>query len=104
MILHPVDRGLPVTVAVSAIGEVGGVSAQKIVERVPGGDVLDDQVRVGQLGQRWPYPSWGQAGEAGGRGCGDVRAGVQAEQPERPGRVGVQLRARRVRVPSCACP
>jgi hypothetical protein len=60
------------------------------VEGVPARDMLDEQVRPGQLGQQRPHPRWEEASEAGcGRG-GGVGAGVQSEQPEQPGRVGGQ--------------
>src|SRR5262249_58321980 len=67
-----------------------GVGGEQVVQGVPAGGGLDDQVGPGQLGYQRTYPSHRQGGEAGrGRG-GDVGAGMQAEQPEQPRRVGRQ--------------
>ena len=53
----------------------------------------------GQLGQQRPHLRRRQAGEAGRGGGGDVRAGVQAEQPEQPGRGRAQGAGRTRRTP-----
>jgi hypothetical protein len=44
-------RWVAVLVGVDAVGQVGGVGTQQVVEGVPAGDVLDQQTRQGQLGQ-----------------------------------------------------
>ena len=49
---HPADGLAPVGVAVGVVGLLGGVGAQQVVEGVPAGDVLGDQVRAGQLAQQ----------------------------------------------------
>src|SRR5580692_3291004 len=45
---HPANGLTPAGVAVGALGLLGGVGAQQVVERVPAGNVLGDQVRAGQ--------------------------------------------------------
>jgi hypothetical protein len=86
--------GVQVVVEVPALGggSLGGgvvrldqllrVAAQQVVELVAAGRVLGEQVRLGQLGERPVRLRGRQAGETGGRGPPDVRARVQAEQPE----------------------
>jgi hypothetical protein len=81
---HPVRGGAALAVRIDAVGKVRRKGAQQVMEGVPAGDRLDEQVRVDQLGQQWPYLRYGQRGEAGRRRSGDVRTGMQAEQPEQP--------------------
>ena len=76
--------------AVVAAGLLGGVRADQVVQGVPARGVLGDQVGTGQLGEvpaGLRQPDTGQAGCGGAR---DVRAGVQAEQPEHPGGAAVR--------------
>ena len=54
------------------------------MEGIPAGDVLGDQVSVGQLTQQATGLGLGAAGQAGSGGDADVRAGVNAQQPEHP--------------------
>ncbi len=61
------------------------------MEGVPARGALGDQVRPGQRGQQGAGLPDGYAGQAGRRGSAEVRAGVEPEQPEHPGRGGVQL-------------
>nr|WP_232075338.1 hypothetical protein [Phytohabitans suffuscus] len=68
----------------------GGVRAQQVVEGVAAGQVFGGEVGVAELGQESPCAAGGHGGEAGGGGRADVRAGMQAEQPEEPGRVGCE--------------
>ena len=49
---HPADGGVALGLAVGVAGLLGGVGAQQVVEGVPAGDVLGDQVRAGQLAQQ----------------------------------------------------
>jgi hypothetical protein len=64
------------------------------VEAVPVRRVLRHQVRAGQLGQQRARLRQRRAGEARDRRRGDVRARVQAQQPEQPGRLVAQLQVR----------
>ena len=52
----------------SVVGQVGGVGAEQVVQGVPAGRVLGEQVGAGQLGQQPPDLGRGAAGEAGRRG------------------------------------
>jgi hypothetical protein len=52
----PVDGGVALGVGVVGVGEVGGVGAQQVVEGVPAGGGLGEQVCPGQLGQQEPHP------------------------------------------------
>ena len=80
--------------AVHRVGQLGGVPPQQIVEGEPADPVLGDQVGLGQFGQLGPHRGRGQPGQAGRRGGAAVRPGVQAEQPEQPGRGRAQLPVR----------
>ena len=73
------------------LGLVGRVGAQQVVEREPAGQVLGGHVRPGQLAQRGARLGPGDPGQAGRRGQRDVRARVQAEQPEHPRRGRAEL-------------
>ena len=48
----PADSGLALGGAVGVVGPGGGVGAEQVVEGIPAGDVLRDQVRAGQLAQQ----------------------------------------------------
>ena len=87
---HPVHRRVPLPVVVVGVCLLGGVGAQQVVAGVPARDVFSEQVRPGQLGQEHACLSRCDGGEAGHGGCGEVRAGVQAQQAEQPGGVGAQ--------------
>jgi hypothetical protein len=86
VVKQPVDGDATLLVEVDAAGKVCGIGAQQVVEAVAAGGGLDDQVRLGQLGQQRPYLYQREAGEAGRRSSRDAGAGVQAEQPEQPRR------------------
>jgi hypothetical protein len=60
-----VGGGVALLVGVDAVGQVAGVGAQQVVEGVAAGGVLDQQARLGQLGQRWSYRVGWESGEAG---------------------------------------
>jgi hypothetical protein len=49
---HPADGGVAVGGAVGVAGLLGGVGAQQVMQGVPAGHVLGDQVRAGQLAQQ----------------------------------------------------
>jgi hypothetical protein len=83
---HPVHRHAPVRGIVDGVGLLDRVRPQQVVQDVPTRPVLGDQVDIGQVGEPAPRDPLLGAGEAGRRGRADVRAGVQAEQPEQPGR------------------
>jgi hypothetical protein len=91
MVQRAVDGLMPFGLRVGPGGQIGGVGAQQVVEGVPAGCVLGDQVRVRQLVDQDPGPGRRERGEAGGCGGGDVRAGVQAEQPEHPCRSRTEI-------------
>ena len=81
-------RGGPaLLVGVVVVGPVDGVDPQEIVQGVPAGGLLGDEVGAHQLREQGPDLGDGQTGEAGRGRSGDVRAGMQAEQPEQPRRV-----------------
>ena len=81
----------PVSIGVGSLGGFGRVGAQQAVEREPAGQVLGGHVRPGQLAQRGARLGPADPGQAGRRGQGDVRARVQAEQAEHPGRGRAEL-------------
>ena len=87
VVVEDAAGGLPVG-GVGRRGQVGRVCAQQVVQRVPAGHVFDDQVGAGEFGQRRPHRSGRPSGEAGGRRDSEIRAGMTAEQPEQPGRIG----------------
>ena len=74
--------------AVGVVGLLGGVGTQQVVEGVPAGDVLGDQVGAGQFAQQVAGVGLSYGGEAGGGGDADVGAGVDAQQPEHPRGLG----------------
>ena len=67
-------RLAPVGVAVGVAGLLGGVGAEQVVEGVPAGDVLGDQVRAGQLAQHGVGPRAGR-GRPGWRRPGRQMSG-----------------------------
>jgi hypothetical protein len=80
----PADGFAPFGLGVGVTGLGGGVSPEQVVEGVPAGGVLGDQVDSGQLAQQPAGLGLACSSEAGGGWDGDVGAGVQAEQPEHP--------------------
>jgi len=64
----PADGGVAAGLAAGVVGLLGGVGAQQVVEGVPAGDVLGDQVGAGQLAQQGAGLVLGAAGETGGGG------------------------------------
>ena len=64
---------------------LGGVGAQQVVEGEPPGNLLGHQVRGRQLGQGPVRRLSRDSGQASRGGLGDIRPGVQAQQPEHPG-------------------
>jgi len=60
---HPADRGIAVGLANDVVGLLGCVGAQQVVEGVPAGEVLGDQVRAGQLAQQAAGVGLGYGGE-----------------------------------------
>jgi hypothetical protein len=89
VIQHLLDGGVALIGSVEPVQLFGGVGAEQVVEGVPAGDVLDDQVGAGQLGQQRPHPFHWHSREAGHGRDGSVRSGVQPEDPEQPCRLGV---------------
>ena len=69
-----------------------GVGAQQVVEGVPAGGVLGEQVRAGQLGQEGVRPGGRQPGQAG-RG-GDAMSGPGCRPSSRNSRAASALSAR----------
>jgi hypothetical protein len=69
--------GPPVGFAVEPCGTLGGVHAQKVMEGVPAGRVLGQQVRVGQLSEQRRGARCGY-GEAGRRRYRHVRPGTRS--------------------------
>ncbi len=82
MVEHPVGGGVALVLGIDEVGLFGGVSAQQIVEGVPAGNVFDDQVCADEFGEQRPRAAYRQGGKAGRGRSGDVRTGVQAEQPK----------------------
>jgi hypothetical protein len=72
-------------VGVGAVGQLGGVGAQQVVQGVPAGVVFGEQTGPHQFGQQGAGLIHGKGGEAGRGGYADAGSGVQAEQPEQPG-------------------
>jgi hypothetical protein len=87
----PVHGGVPLGVGVDEVRLFGRVGAEEVVEGVPAGGVLDDEVGPGQLGEQRPHRADRETGQAGRRVRGDVGAGVQPEQPEQSRRLLAQL-------------
>ena len=79
---HPVDRGAAVRLRVLPLGLIDGVEAKQVVEREPAGQVLGDHMRPGQLTERGACLRPRYSAQAGRRRQRDIRARVQAEQPE----------------------
>jgi hypothetical protein len=90
MIEEPVQRGVARPVSLVAARQLRGVGAEQVVERVPAGSVLGDQVRPGELAQQDPCLLSRDAGQAGRGARGDIGARMQSEQPEHPGGTGAQ--------------
>ena len=86
MVEHAVHGGPALRRRVVPLGLVGGVRAEQVVEREPGGQVLGDHVGPAQLAQRGARVGAGHPGQAGRRRQRDVRARVHAEQAEHPRR------------------
>jgi hypothetical protein len=70
---------------------VGGVQTDQVVHAPSFGGGFGDQVRAVQVGQQGRGLGFGQVGQAGGAGGGDVRAAVDREQPKQPGLRAVQM-------------
>jgi hypothetical protein len=51
MIEHPAGGGVPLSLAVGLLGQLGGVGTQQVVAGEPAGSVLGEQVCPGQLGE-----------------------------------------------------
>ena len=77
-------RGLPVGRAVGLFAGAAGEQAQQVVQRKPAHRVLDDQVRPGQAGQPQLRGVVFDPAQCGRGANGEIRARVQAEQPEQP--------------------
>src|SRR5690606_39521982 len=67
-----------------------GVRTQQIVKRVTAGRVFFQEVSPGELGQQGTDLPRRQPGEAGGGRDADVRAGMDAEEPEQPRRLRLE--------------
>ena len=91
VVQDPADRGFPVGRAVVDPGLIGGVGAQQVVEGVPAGCVLGDQAVAGQFTKQAAGLGLVDRGKAGGGADADVRAGVEAQQPEHAGRISAEL-------------
>ena len=91
VVQHAMGGRLPVRIGVAAFGGFGRVGAQQAVEFEPAGQVLGGHVGPGELTQRGARLGPRDPGQAGRRGQRDVRARVQAEQPEHPGRGRAEL-------------
>src|SRR2546423_9755576 len=76
-----VGCGVALAVGVGGVREVDGVGTQQVMKDVPAGGVFDDQVGPVQFGQQRPGLRQRECGHAGRGGCGEVRAGVQADEP-----------------------
>ncbi|MFF7979844.1 hypothetical protein ACFZDK_12030 [Streptomyces sp. NPDC007901] len=87
---EPADGGLPGVRVLVLQGAFGGVGAQQVVAAVPAGRALGEQMGAGQLGQQRADPGRVVARDGRRRGRGDVRARVQGQQPQQPGRAGAQ--------------
>jgi hypothetical protein len=87
---QPADGGPALGLGVVRVGQLGGVAAQQIMVGVPAGPGFGQQVHAGQRRDQRSYAVPGQSHEARRGGGADVRAGVQAKQPEQPGLGGVQ--------------
>jgi hypothetical protein len=48
---HPLPGRAPLSITVDGAGQFGGVGTEQVVECVPAGGPLGDQVRTSQLGQ-----------------------------------------------------
>ncbi|HUZ38012.1 MAG TPA: hypothetical protein VMV17_16950, partial [Streptosporangiaceae bacterium] len=80
VVKDPVHGGVADVLAVMGAGLFGDVGTKQVVEGVPAGDVLGEQVLANQFGQRCTGLVWLDRGQAGHGGQGDVRAAVQAQQ------------------------
>lgn len=83
---------MTVMVAVVGMSLFNGVSAQQVVEGVPAGAVLGEQVRVGQFGQQHPgLPGWNpgerQPGTTSGRGSRCRRRAYEEDEAVLPARL-----------------
>lgn len=90
--------------SLQAAGELAGVATEQVMHAIPARGGGLDQMRPGQHVQRPASLRHGRPGEGRGRVRLDVRAGMQAEQPEGlgvpggevasgPGEYGPHLRA-----------
>ena len=79
---NPARRAVAGGLVIVNVRLFGGVGPEQVVEGVPAGAVLGEQMPAGQLGQPLAGLVRRDPGEAGRRADGDVRAGVQAQQPE----------------------
>ena len=73
------NSGLPLATLAAELGETAGR-----LDALDAGET--SSVRAGQLAQRRASLAQAASGQAGGRGRGDVRARMHAEQPEHPRR------------------
>ena len=73
-------------------GQFGGVAAQQVVALVSAGRVLGDEAGPDQLDQAVGAPRPRDRCQAGGGGHGEIRAGMDGEQPEQPGGGGSSVR------------
>ena len=78
------------TVVVDVGGLVGGERSQQVMEFVPAGDPLVDEVRLGEPVQHRVGCGDGGGGERGGRRDGDVQGRCDGGQPEQPSGLGVE--------------
>lgn len=77
--------GAPLLVRLVGPGQLGGVHPQQVVHCPATRPAGGDEVRAGQVGQRPADLARRAGGQADGGVEGDVRAGVQAQEPEQPG-------------------
>jgi hypothetical protein len=83
------QRRPPVQLSVIVASPLSGVAAKQVMHAELAHPGRVNQVRAGRQVQQSAGRAGGRAGQGGGGVEVKVGAGVQAEEPERPGRLGV---------------
>lgn len=76
VLVQPVHGRPALGLAVLGVRQFGGVGAEQVVEGVPAGDMLVDEVHTRELGQQQPRLPYREPGECGRGRCGEIRSGM----------------------------
>lgn len=90
MLEHPDGRGVPHAGGLGGRGQLRRVGAQQVVEGVAARHALGHQMRGGEFPQQGPGPLKRCRRKARRGRDGDIRTAMQAQQPEKPCRVGAE--------------